>query len=80
MTLDRSAAGSSRRDSNHAKRRLRDVPTVELFDGIRDTLSDAHRGPGTANGEPLDGCPGCWAQAALDELAYRIASDFGETT
>ncbi len=45
--------------------------TVELLDGIREALSDLHTLPGTPNGEPRDDCPGCQAQALVDELAGR---------
>lgn len=53
------------------ERNLTTVPTRELYDGIYEMLASVHEGSGTADGESLDGCPGCWAQAALAELARR---------
>ena len=51
---------------------LASLTTPDLLDGIRDALADLHDSPGTSNGEPRDGCPGCEAQAMVDELAYRL--------
>lgn len=61
-----------RRVTYRAATPLADLTERALIEGIHDALSDLHRGPGTASGEPLEGCPGCEAQAMLDELARRL--------
>lgn len=65
--------GSPDAASDDAYAEIREAKTADLLEGIREILSAAHEGRGTANGEPLDSCPGCWAQAAVDELAMRYA-------
>ncbi len=45
----------------------------EALEGIRDALADLHELPGTPDGEPLIGCPGCEAQALVDSVLAALA-------
>lgn len=44
----------------------------DVLDGLRELVSDLHRGRGTPDGEDLNGCRGCEAQSLVDTLDARL--------